>query len=80
MKKFDILNSEGPILYCEVKQNDKLTQYHIFDQWKRPVAILVEQGLIDFINGKIDLMDIDNNKYSYLEYSPDMRPKLPINL
>ena len=65
MKKFDILNSKGGILYCEVKQNDKLTQYHIFDQWKRPVAILVEQGLIDFINGKIDLMDRDNNKYSY---------------
>ena len=60
-KSLELLNFEGPVLLA-VKDSDGIK---ILDQWKKEVAHLTVEELIQFMNGGITITDSEGKTWNY---------------
>lgn len=66
-KGIELINYEGPCLRA-TKKKDSIG---IYDQWGKRSMILETKSLIDWVDGKINLVDSSGKIWVYSEHSGD---------
>jgi hypothetical protein len=72
-RSIDLLNSEGPILKL-IKSN---TGFTVIDEWKVKITTLTRDEIIQFIEGNLDIIDSQNQVWSYPNISTGMKLNIP---
>lgn len=70
MEKFDLINSEGPILWT-TKEDDGF--FIICDEWNVRIAKLSKYALGLFLNGAIVLYDSKQREWNYSLVDKNMK-------
>lgn len=70
LPKLELLNSEGPILVAYKEHNDL---YYIFDTKKILVAIFNFDSIMDFLHGKLTILDSSGKSWDYVMESSGMK-------
>lgn len=69
--KLGLLNFEGDVLVAHKRMN----LFVITDQWKEVVAILVDNELRDFIEGRTTIFDSHNKEWNFDNEHENAKPK-----
>jgi hypothetical protein len=72
--KLGLLNFEGDVLVAHKRQN----LFVITDQWKEIVAIILDDELRDFIEGRTTITDSHNKEWNYVNEHQNAKPKFEV--
>ena len=67
-----LLNSEGDILTAY----KNVDEFYMVDEFKKTIDILVEEEIVDFVNGYSKLTNSEGEVLDYPTYSEGMRPSI----
>jgi len=69
--KLGLLNFEGDVLVAHKRQN----LFVITDQWKEVVAIILDNELRDFIEGRTTIFDSRNKEWNFSKEHANAKPR-----
>ena len=72
--KLGLLNFEGDVLVAHKRQN----LFIITDQWKEIVAIMLDDEMREFIEGRISILDSHNKEWNFAKEHSNAKPKLEV--
>jgi hypothetical protein len=70
--RLTLLNFEGDVLVAHKRCN----LFVITDEWKAVIAIILDNELRDFIEGRTTLTDSDNKEWNFISEPQNAKPSL----